>query len=1247
MDSTLHEVTSTSVKDKLSRNVKVVDDKVEASKYGDLYVNISDLNGLSDNQFVNKFVDYCSIAKDRKVNIIYIPVRAWTQNVGEEILDYNNRSIRYGFTCLLRFMFNNTSKLKKDLAGFIFIFANDVDWFAVSVDQLRPSDRVTIMSNLKMFLSNHAVHGATGVSNAVSKASTDNVDTEEVVKASKKKELVSRIQTAAEYSNTEDEAIDKLDNDEYVKQLLQELEDDEYGAPKFSNARNERLSNVNKEFLNSTVEGKSVKDMIEKPKSKELNSSILPVHSINDEWQDMKFINFGKDYDIDADIVKIIHSFAEKDYPVVAKRIEVEDTSTSEDYIDTYTVEFEDSTGKRFSIKLDVPKFINHRFLKLRGNEKVISGQLLNLPCIKTDDDSVQIVSNYNKIFIRRYGGAGGKVFAISDRLLKALRKYDGNTLEISFGDNSKICNKYNLPIDYVDLASNLNRIESKDYVIYFDQDIYYNKYHADKSIGIPYAIEKSTGNVLYYTDIQDPMSATMLDLMSTMDKSGRLIEIYNTIKPANKHTYSRASIMASQIPLIVVLCNNLPFTEVLKRAKINYTIEDKRIKYDPDKKGMIRFADCYMLYDLSYESSLLLNGLMDVDTDAYSFVDMNKKKTWLDFLDNFGGRILTDGLENFSQVFMDPITVEVCKDIGLPTDYFDLLIYGNNLLADTKYNKHTDIRGNRFRTNEIVASRVYAVLARSYSEYRTQVKRGKKAAMTVKRTAVIDEILKLNTTSDLSNMSPLLELEAANSATFKGPSGLNTDRAYSLDKRTYDETMLNKIAMATGFSANIGINRQTTMDMDIQGIRGYIKNSDPNDISVTKRFSATEAVTPFGVTRDDPFRSAMNYIQTSKHSMPINKADPLLITNGADEAMPYMVSDTYCFRAKQDGSVKEVTKDYMIVEYKDGTGDYISLKENVKKNSDGGFYVTIKLDTDLKEGKRFKENDILAYDKTTFSNSLGENDNIAYNVGTLARVAIATTDEGFEDSASCSQWISEVMGSTVDAEIPISLDKNVNIYDIVKVGQAVQEGDPLIIFQNAFDDKDANMLLKNITDTDFVSDLGRIRIRAKYTGFVQDIKIYRTCEIDECSDSVQKLINDYEKVIKATKALYKKYKIPGANTLDPDYVLPQTGILKNVSDGILIKFYIKYIDKLGIGDKITIQSANKGTIKFIFPQGQEPFTASAPDKPIHVLVSSRSFNARMVTSPIVSGALNKALIGLDEEVKKIMGIPIIPLEEQ
>ena len=104
---------------------------------------------------------------------------------------------------------------------------------------------------------------------------------------------------------------------------------------------------------------------------------------------------------------------------------------------------------------------------------------------------------------------------------------------------------------------------------------------------------------------------------------------------------------------------------------------------------------------------------------------------------------------------------------------------------------------------------------------------------------------------SDLSSMSPLLEQEANNSATFKGLSGLNADRAYSLDKRTYDESMVGKLALSTGFASNVGINRQTTIDMDVQGKRGYIKKTPIDEKSVTKRMSITEAVTPFGSTRE------------------------------------------------------------------------------------------------------------------------------------------------------------------------------------------------------------------------------------------------------------------------------------------------------------------------------------------------------------------------------------------------------------
>lgn len=78
----------------------------------------------------------------------------------------------------------------------------------------------------------------------------------------------------------------------------------------------------------------------------------------------------------------------------------------------------------------------------------------------------------------------------------------------------------------------------------------------------------------------------------------------------------------------------------------------------------------------------------------------------------------------------------------------------------------------------------------------------------------------------------------------------------------------------------------------------------------------------------------------------------------------------------------------------------------------------------------------------------------------------------------------------------------------------------------------------------------------------------------------------------------------------------------------------------------MTFQAANKGVVKTLFAPGDEPYTKSRPDQPIHALASSRSFNARMVTSPIVSGAINKGLIELDRQVKEIMGLEQRPIED-
>ena len=54
-----------------------------------------------------------------------------------------------------------------------------------------------------------------------------------------------------------------------------------------------------------------------------------------------------------------------------------------------------------------------------------------------------------------------------------------------------------------------------------------------------------------------------------------------------------------------------------------------------------------------------------------------------------------------------------------------------------------------------------------------------------MKRSAVIDGIMADPMSSDLSILNPLLEIEASNSVSFKGLSGMNSDRSYSLDTTT------------------------------------------------------------------------------------------------------------------------------------------------------------------------------------------------------------------------------------------------------------------------------------------------------------------------------------------------------------------------------------------------------------------------------------------------------------------------------
>ena len=1077
---------------------------------------------------------------------------------------------------------------------------------------------------------------------------TTNKDNDKAVVDKKKEELLKAIDKTAGSSINTDDALDKM-NDEKIKKLLVDLATQGDNSVKINNARASRMLKLQNDMLDIKINNMTVKEILDNAdKDEPLPKTSLPVTVNKEQWEDMKFMNFGNDYDINEDIVKMLNKLSKVSRPISIRNIQVEDNSTSEDYVDLYTIDMEDYRGKRFKVKFDVPKFkSNSDYLILRGNKKTIQNQFFNMPIIKTEEDTCQIISNYNKIFIRRFGTVAGRSMVDAGKLIKAINKYEGKKTKIQFGNNTSICKKYELPMDYIDIAQLVNKIENAKYIIYFNQDeikeLYGDKINYTK--GLPFGYDKTKKEVMYYEATGLPFSTYLVPYI--IDGDPEFTELYDNAARSVKYTYSKCSIMSTEIPLVVVCAYSEGLSQVLKKANVQYTIKEKLEK--SDRQGMfdyIRFNDGYIVYQLDYNSSLLMNGLKECDTESYSLGDIDSKSMYLDFLDNFGGRIKADGLENFYDCMIDPITEEVLHHYSLPTDYVSVLLHANLLLADNKYIKHTDTSSRRLRKQELIAVKVYKTLFNdAYVTYANQLRHNSNAAQfTVKQSAVIDKFMNDSTSSDLSVINCLNDIEAKNAITFKGESGMNSDRAYSLDKRTYDDSMLNLLAMSTGFSGNVGITRQATVDMNIDGKRGYVKSidNDADKLSSTKTLSVTEALNPFGTTRDDPFRTAMTFIQTAKHAVRTKESDPLLVTNGSDEALPYMTSDIFAFKAKQDGKVIELDDKYMIVEYKDGTKDYINLEETIEKNSDGGFYVPLKLDkTDkLKVGSKFKAKDILAYDKLSFSNSLGENDNIAFNVGTLTKVAVICTDEGFEDSTIITSNMSERMSTDIIVCKDITLSKDTNVLSMISVGDHVEEGDTLLIISDSYDDETTNILIKNLVDDENeISELGRKRIKSSVTGKVAGIKIYRTVEVNEMSESLQKIVKKYEKPINAMKKKLDSNKILSSD-LPATYVLPATGKLKNAVDSVKIEVYLEVHDILSVGDKIVMDRANKGVIKDIIPSDQAPYTDFRPNEEVSVFANVSSFNNRMVVSPLIIGAINKLLIELDRSIKDILDIP-------
>lgn len=1044
------------------------------------------------------------------------------------------------------------------------------------------------------------------------------------------------------------------DDEEVMSQVLDEIQDNtvplkDLNTAPVNSARDQKLREEQKKVVvkDSTIEEILEREATVVPIETEDHSAVM--HTSNENMKKITFGNFEKSYINNLYTKHILSCFDmlnSKNSPFFITSIDINDTSDSLNYKETWTVHLVDENKKRHTIRVDIPKFQNDRFMWINGTRWIILKQNFYNPLVKDTPDTVILTTNYNKITIRR---KATKSVGTIERIFSLMKK-TGDTSIFITGDSSKGNMKYISSLEYDELSRRIFKFTSKGCTIYFSRD-----YIIDNE-DIVAKIPKINGDEFFIG--MEGNSPIIINENTGLDRMDRTIseiiedhlpddykEIYDSIKAPKQLMYVEAKLAGQFIPIVVTLMLWEGLTKTLQRMKINWKFNPniKRVPAPSNSKKYIRFADGILEYDNKTFAELILNGLNKLHPEKMKFEDTDTEQGYSDFIySQWGSYAGLMELRNFYEFLIDPITVDVCKTLMLPTDPSGLMIHAVKLLSDNAYVSKASDKSYRTRSIEMIPAILYSCIANQYKAY---VRSGRRLPMTLKQDCVISKLIAEKTVEAYSTLNPAIEVNKMNTISTKGYKGSNSEHSYDEKKRSYDDSAVGKLAMSTSADANVGINRQLVIEPTISNTMGYRDQvDDPEALKDVNVFSPIEMLTPGTARYDDPIRTSIACKQ-SQHVVPVADAVPTLISNGYDEAIQFHLSDDFVINAEEDGKVIDVNDDlgFIVVQYKSGKTRAISTKPNIAKNSNGGFYMANTLHpTHTKVGETFKKDEPLAYHDKYFKYS--KLNGLRYAIGPLVKMAFMSSYNTYEDAGIATEALGERMKTSIVYQETGKFQKNNNILYMVNIGDHVNIGDALIKFDVSTEENELAKFLSKLSEdnAEMIEEEMKNDVKTNHAGKVVDIKVYTLLDPSNLSPSLAKIVQKYfDQGLNKKKYLEQFDSTEGimkAGYMLTDSTEPTKSKYHSIKGikgiDVLIEIYIEHEDTLGVGDKIVLYTANKQIVSEVIPKGYEPYSEFRPDEEISVLTSPGTIARRMTVSIINISAMGKVLIELKRKIK-------------
>lgn len=908
---------------------------------------------------------------------------------------------------------------------------------------------------------------------------------------------------------------------------------------------------------------------------------------------------------------------------IAVTKYEVETIEDVLNNYNSYTIRLAPVNGSPSVIRFRLPIIDEDGSYLVNGIKCKLRKQRVDVPIRKVKENKVALTSYFSKLFVTR----SSKVVNNYDRWLF-------NQINIIVqAENSKIKNmsyssswdnNYKAPRIYSILAKRINQITIDDKVYYFDYAKRSTIFGEDKVKQL-----ENNGRVVVGLAGSDVIVVTNDDEFIQIKGTeeiilGNIVDILGIEETKSPIEVAELTVSNKTIPLGVVLSYLIGFNNLIMLSKVSprKAISAERVKLEDDEFSLKFLDETYVFSKRDKTASLLFGGFVKYKDfiKRYGLSVFNRKDIYANLLDSAGITLrYIREMDLLKDMWVDPITEGILKEMNEPTDFVGLLMRSAELLLTDWSPDESDIHYQRIRGYERFSGFVYQEMIKSLRQFNVQ-SAAVNASIQIHPEAIWREIDKDVSKYLVQESNPIHNLKEKETVTFGGTGGRGADTMTKIS-RAYHKNDLGTISEASPDNKSVGAIAYLTPNPKFNSLRGTIQPTELKDIGNSSLLSTSALISPCSDT-DDPKRINFINIQNSAGISAVGyKVSP--IRTGYEKVIAHRVGDLFAYTAKQDGKVISVANDHITVEYKNGEKKTIEIGRRFGVSE--GTVLPHQLVTGLKVGDTFATGDAIAFNENYFEKDFFNPRRINWKLGVIAKTVILESADTLEDSSAISERLARMMTTKVSKIRNIVVKFDQVIKNMVKVGSHVDLTsilciieDPITASSHLFDDESINALKSFAANTP----------KAKYSGVVEKIEVFYNGDKADMSDSLREVANNSDKILKRQSIVKGKTNIITGSV---DNAMRVEGQSLDM-DSMVIKVYITADVPAGVGDKGVFGNQ----MKTIFGRVMSGENKTESGEIIDAVFGMQSISNRIVNSPFSIGTVNTLLKVLSQRAVEI-----------